>query len=160
MKALLQLSVLLLAMTAPLTQAAAKPAAATAISDKAKLSVAREMIADWKARDWRKAADLFTDDGVLHSMMSEPVVGREAVYKRFAALGDGIQSITLDVSHLGAIDGRIYLERVDRFVYKGKSGAVPVIGVLIFRGNRIAEWREYYDRNQLLTEMGALQSKP
>ena len=135
---------------------AASPASsAPTSSDATHLAVARRMIADWKARDWRSAADLFAIDGALHSMMDAPITGREAIYKRFAALGAGIDSITLDVSHLGVIDHRVYMERVDRFVYHGKPGAVPVVGVLSFDGNKIAEWREYYDRAQLVSEMGA-----
>jgi limonene-1,2-epoxide hydrolase len=146
-----------LAFTAPSALAASAP---KPISSAAKLKVAREMIAAWHAKDWRKTADLFTEDGALKSMMAPAVVGREAIYKRFAELGGGIESITLDVSHMGVIDGQVYLERVDRFVYKGKSGAVPVVGVLSFKGDHIAEWREYYDRNQLLTEMGVAKPAP
>jgi limonene-1,2-epoxide hydrolase len=133
--------------------------AAPPVSDAAKLAVAHDMVAAWKAKDWRKVADLFTEDGVLRSMMIEPVVGREAVYKRVAGLGDGLESITLDVSHMGVIDGLVFIERVDRFVYKGKAGAVPVVGVLAFKGDHISEWREYYDRNELLTAMGVLPAK-
>lgn len=122
----------------------------------ARMQVARAMVSAWHTRNWRKVADLFAPTGSLHSMMSPPVQGRAAIYDRVAALGAGIQSITLDVEHMGVIDGRVYIERVDRFVYKGKSGAVPVVGVLIFdKTNAISEWREYYDRSQLLREMSA-----
>lgn len=132
-------------------------AANTPLDDQAKLAVARAMVAAWHDQDWRKVADLFNPDGVLHSVMVEPVVGREAVYQRVSGLGAGIQSITLDVRHMGVIDGQVFIERVDRFVYNGKSGAVPVVGVLAFAGDGIAEWREYYDRASLLREMGASQ---
>jgi limonene-1,2-epoxide hydrolase len=123
--------------------------------DDAKLGVARDMVAAWKAKDWRRVADLFNPDGVLHSMMVEPVKGREAVYERVAGLGAGIESITLDVREMGVINGQVFIERVDRFVYNGKAGAVPVVGILAFSGDGISEWREYYDRQTLLSEMGA-----
>jgi limonene-1,2-epoxide hydrolase len=133
---------------------AAAPAVA-ADSDQAKLAVAREMIAAWKSADWRKVGDLFAEKGVLRSMMIEPVTGRQAIYERIAALGKGAPGgVTLDVAHMGVIDGLVFIERTDRFVYNGKSGAVPVVGVLDIRDGKVQEWREYYDRAELMREMG------
>lgn len=139
--------VLTLAMTA-------LPAHA-ADSDADKVAVAREMIHAWKVADWRKVADLFAEDGVLRSMMIEPVVGRAAIYDRIAALGAGAPGgVILDVSHMGVVDGLVFIERVDRFVYKGRPGSVPVVGVLDIRDGKVREWREYYDRAQLLNALG------
>ena len=125
--------------------------------DDAKLAVVRDMVAAWHARDWKKVGDLFTEDGVLHSMMVEPVRGRAAIAARIAHLGAGIERITLDIRHLGVIDGTVFMERVDRFVYMGKTGAVPVTGVLEIEGDRVKVWREYYDRHMLLREMGVVE---
>ncbi len=127
---------------------------AAGLSDEQKIAKGREMAAAWKAMDWRKVADMFTADGVLHSMMVEPIVGREAVYKRVAGLGDGLESITLNISHMGVIDGVLYMERVDEFVIRGRAGSAPVVGVLEFDGPLISVWREYYDRAHLLKNMG------
>lgn len=135
---------------------ATTPAAARAAdTDASKLAVAREMIAAWKAADWKKAADLFAEDGVLRSMMIEPVVGRPAIYERIAALGKGAPGgVILDVAHMGVIDGLVFIERTDRFVYNGHAGSTPVVGVLDIRNGKVKEWREYYDRASLLREMG------
>lgn len=127
---------------------------AAGLSDEQKIAKGREMAAAWKAMDWRKVADMFTPDGVLHSMMVEPIVGREAVYKRVSGLGDGLESITLNISHMGVIDGVLYMERVDEFVIRGRAGSAPVVGVLEFDGPLIRVWREYYDRAHLLKNMG------
>jgi len=149
MKRILSVLAVVLAMAST-----AAPAIA-ADSDQAKLAVAREMIAAWKAADWRKVGDLFAEKGVLHSMMIEPVVGRQAIYERIAALGKGAPGgVVLDVAHMGVIDGLVFIERTDRFVYNGKSGAVPVVGVLDIRDGKVQAWREYYDRAELLREMG------
>ena len=124
-------------------------------TDAAKLAVAREMIAAWKVADWRKVADLFAPDGVLRSMMIEPVTGRAAIYQRVSALGKGAPGgVLLDVAHMGVIDGLVFIERTDRFVYNGHAGSTPVVGVLDIRGGKVREWREYYDRASLLREMG------
>ena len=45
-------------------------------------------------------------------------------------------------------------EREDEFVFKGHAGKVPVVGVLVIEGDKVAEWREYYDRAELLEAMG------
>lgn len=127
---------------------------AAGLSDEQKIARGREMAAAWKAMDWRKVADMFTPNGVLHSMMVEPIVGREAVYKRVSGLGDGLESITLNISHMGVIDGVLYMERVDEFVIRGRAGSAPVVGVLEFDGPLISVWREYYDRAHLLKNMG------
>lgn len=143
----------LLAMV--LTLVVAAPPARAADTDASRIAVANEMIAAWKAADWRKVADLFAEKGVLHSMMIEPVVGREAVYERIAALGKGApDGVVLDVRHMGVIDGLVFIERTDRFVYNGHAGATPVVGILDIRNGKVQEWREYYDRAQLLHDMG------
>jgi len=142
-----------LALVVPLVATAAPASAAD--DDKAKIGVAREMIAAWKAADWRKVADLFAEDGVLHSMMIDPVVGRPAIYERIAALGKGApDGVVLDVAHMGLIDGLVFIERTDRFVYNGHAGSTPVVGVLDIRDGKVKVWREYYDRASLLREMG------
>jgi len=130
---------------------------ATTLSDEQKIAVGRQMAAAWKAMDWRKVADMFTPDGVLHSMMVEPVVGREAVYKRVAGLADGLEQITLQLHHIGVIDGLLFMERTDEFTIRGKAGSAPVVGVLEFEGGLIKVWREYYDRAHLLKNMGLVE---
>jgi len=130
---------------------------AASLTDEQKIAAGREMAAAWKAMDWRKVADMFTPNGVLHSMMVEPIVGREAVYKRVAGLGEGLESITLNISHMGVIDGILYMERVDEFVIRGRAGSAPVMGVLEFDGPLVSVWREYYDRAHLLKNMGLVE---
>ena len=127
------------------------------LTDEQKIAVGREMAQAWRALDWRKVADMFTPDGVLHSMMVEPIVGREAIYKRVSGLGDGLEQITLNIHHMGVIDGVLYMERTDEFVIRGKAGSAPVVGVLEFDGPQIRIWREYYDRAHLLRAMGLIE---
>ncbi|MFZ4601960.1 MAG: nuclear transport factor 2 family protein [Alphaproteobacteria bacterium] len=128
-----------------------------AITDAEKIALGREMAEAWRALDWRKVADMFTPDGVLHSMMVDPIVGREAIYKRVMGLADGLQSITLKIAHMGVVDGVLFMERVDEFVIRGKAGSAPVVGVLEFEGSLIKVWREYYDRAHLLKAMGLVE---
>ncbi len=134
---------------------AMRSTAALADTDAQKLATAREMIEAWNTLNWTRVIELFADDGVLHSMMAEPVVGREAIKQRILGLGAGIKRIELKVRRIGVIDGAVVVERVDDFDYNGHAGAVPVVGILDIDQGRVREWREYYDRAQLLKAMGA-----
>ncbi len=124
------------------------------MTDDEKLALAREMFAAWDTLDWDRVVDLFADDGVLHSVMQEPVVGREAIAERMAILGSKCERLTLHVKALGIIDGRVFVERVDDFDFDGHHGEVPVVGALRMADGRVTEWLEYYDRPTLLAGMG------
>ena len=119
-----------------------------------KIAVVRKMIDAWNRRDWQLVGDLFAEDGVLHSMMIDPVNGRDAIATRINALGAGIDSITLHIANIGIVGDVVVIERVDEFVYNGHPGKVPVVGVLEIEDEKVKAWREYYDRAQLLGEMG------
>ena len=133
--------VALLALAAP---------SAWADSDAQKLATVRQMIDAWNQRNWQQVYDLFAEDGALQSMMLPPTVGRPAIQQRIGALAQGIETIEL---HIGVIDGVVFVERVDAFVYRGKHGECPVVGVVEVENGRVKAWREYYDRAQLLEAM-------
>lgn len=127
---------------------------AFADTDAQKLATAKAMIEAWNTLQWDKVYELFAEDGALKSMMVEPVVGRAAIKARIGGMAKGVERIELKVSHIGVIDGVVFVERVDDFVYNGKAGQVPVVGVMVIDQGKIKEWREYYDRAQLLDAMG------
>ena len=124
------------------------------MTDTEKLDLAREMFQAWDTLDWDGVVDLFAEDGVLHSVMQEPVVGRAAIAERMAILGGKAERLKLHIKALGIIDGRVFAERVDDFDYDGHHGEVPVVGVLRMADGRVTEWLEYYDRPTLLASMG------
>lgn len=84
----------------------------------------------------------------------EPLVGRGAIRERLGRLAPGISRIDFEVRAVRVIDGRVFVERVDEFVYRGRRGAVPVVRVLEVEQGKVKLWREHYDRAQLLREMG------
>lgn len=121
----------------------------TTISDQHKAEIFRTMARAWQEQDWRTCADLFAPDGVLHSVMLEPVVGRETIYARISKLGGANKRVTLHIHRIGAIDGALVVERTDEIVIDGHRGSCPAVGVLEFDGDKIARWRDYYDRATL-----------
>jgi len=123
---------------------------ALTLSDEEKIAVFRKVAAAWMGKQWRTVADMMTPNAVLHSMMLEPVVGREVIYQRMTSMSSPNKEVTLHIGRLGVIDGAVVVERRDEIVIDGISRSVPVVGILEFDGPLISQWREYYDRAQLL----------
>lgn len=137
-----------------LTMGCAQSQVEDATESDPRIAVVMDMVDAWNTRDWDRVTNLFAEDGSLHSMMVEPVVGREAIGARIGHLGAGIETITLHIHHAGLVDDVIFVERTDEFVYNGHAGSVPVVGVIEVEDGLITEWREYYDRAELLEALG------
>ena len=118
------------------------------------IAVVKKMIAAWEALDADAITDMFTEDGVLHSVMIDPIVGRDAIRPRMAFLVDNATHMRLNVRNWAVTGNTVFIEREDEFTFKGHEGKVPVVGVLVVEGDKIKEWREYYDRAELLEAMG------
>jgi limonene-1,2-epoxide hydrolase len=126
------------------------PAVRAADENDPRLQVAGEMVRAWNEQNWDRVYDLFAEDGVLHSMMMEPIVGRENIRSRLSALEGGIERIELQIRNSGIINDVVVLERVDDFVFNGEYSRVPVVGVMEIAGGKVQEWREYYDHESLV----------
>ena len=124
------------------------------LSDEQKITVFRAMVSGWQDKQWRQCADLFAPNGVLQSMMKEPVVGREVFYERMVNLAAPNKKVTMHVHRVGIIDGAVVSERTDEVVIDGISRSVPVVGIMEFDGPLISLWREYYDLAQLRRAQG------
>ncbi|MDA5193838.1 limonene-1,2-epoxide hydrolase family protein [Govanella unica] len=123
--------------------------AAMADTDAQKIDAVKQMFDAWNKLDWERAINMFAEDGVLHSVMQDPINGRKAIAERLHILAKGTEKLQLQVKNMGIINGLVFVERVDDFVFNGNHGRVPVVGVLKVEGGKIKEWREYYDRHQL-----------
>ena len=104
--------------------------------------------------------ELFGEDGVLSNMMTEPVVGAKAIQERFATLEKGLSRMEFVVLNMGMLGEDVVIERLDSFDFEGRTGIVPVMGILTIEKGQVKEWREYYDRAWLLSEMGVIKGEP
>jgi limonene-1,2-epoxide hydrolase len=142
-------------LTTALSSCAAQPEAKeNQVAQDPNVAVVMDMIDAWNERDADKIADLFTEDGVLHSMMIDPIKGREEIRPRIKFLVDNASHMKIEPRNIATVGNTVFLERTDSFTFKGHSGSVPVVGVLDIRDGKVAEWREYYDRAELLEAMG------
>lgn len=121
----------------------------TAQADAERMAVADEMIDAWNTMEWDRMFELFADDGILHSVMVEPVVGKEVIRERLLPLVQNLDRIELQIRNKGIVNDVVMIERVDDFVYRGKHSRVPVVGVMEISNGKIDVWREYYDKASL-----------
>lgn len=118
-------------------------------ADAERLAVADEMIDAWNSMEWDRMIELFADDGILHSVMIDPVAGKETIRARLMPLLQKLERIELQVRNKGVVNDVVMFERVDDFVYQGKQSRVPVVGVMEISNGKVDVWREYYDKATL-----------
>ena len=74
----------------------------TTMTDEEKPHVVRRMVDAWNATDREGIVSLFAPDGVLHSVMQEPLRGREAIRERLGLLAEGLIRLDLRIHAMGA----------------------------------------------------------
>lgn len=119
------------------------------LTDEQKIALFHKMAAAWEKKDWRTCADLLAPDGVLHSMMEQPLIGRETFYRLVVGNASANKQVKLHIDRIGVINGAVVVERRDEIIIDGESRSVNVVGILEFKDGLVSLWREYYDRAQL-----------
>jgi len=118
-----------------------------------RVAVVQTMVNAWNTMDLERVVALFAPDGAFHSVMLEPVVGRESLRAHFTPVFAELDRVTLEVVNIGAVGDVVFVERVDDFVYRGKHSRIPVVGVIEVADGHIQEWRDYYDRATMVKAM-------
>lgn len=95
-----------------------------------------------------------TDDAVYHNIPMDPVVGTEAIRATIAGFTTGVESVEFRMVAIAADGPTVLTERVDVFRYPGKEVALPVMGTFEVVDGKIAAWRDYFDLNQLMSQLG------
>lgn len=127
----------------------------TPISDERKIEIFRRMARAWHEQDWDTCAGLFAPDGILHSVMLPPVVGRDTIHQRISGLGGAHKKVTLHIQRIHVLpDGVLMVQRVDEIVIHGQRGECPVMSLVEFEGDKMARWLDYYDRATLARAAG------
>jgi limonene-1,2-epoxide hydrolase len=103
-------------------------------------------------------AAFFTDDAVYHNMPLTPVTGRENIADNIDSYirpgRPGIESIDFRVMNIVADGPVVMTERVDIFKLSDNSFGLPVMGIFEVRNGKINAWRDYFDMNQFISQMG------
>jgi limonene-1,2-epoxide hydrolase len=118
------------------------------------IDVVSRFCASWKTGDRDALMEFFTDDAVYHNIPVDPVEGRDAIRATIDGFTAGVESIEFRVDHIAADGNVVMTERVDIFSLPGKTISLPVMGTFEVADGKIAAWRDYFDLNQFMSQMG------
>ena len=120
------------------------------VSDEMKVRIFLNMKEAWENKNWRACADLMAEQGILHSVMLEPCVGRETFYERIRKTERPHKIVKLHILKIGVVNGTLFIEREDEIILNDQSRKIPTVGIIEFSGEKISHWKEYYDRATML----------
>lgn len=107
--------------------------------------------------DLDHALSHLTDDVEYDNVPMGAVTGREAVRATlapFMAMFDRVEWVVHHQVASGNLDQGVVLnERLDRFGKGDRWLDLPVAGLFVVRHGQIALWRDYFDKETLLTGM-------
>jgi limonene-1,2-epoxide hydrolase len=90
------------------------------------------------------------------------MIGRDAMRKfisRNLTAADSVEFKLLAIAT--AADGRTVLtERMDAFHFGDKRVPIPIMGIFVFRGDKICAWRDYTDMRAFIEHMSAIGQRP
>jgi limonene-1,2-epoxide hydrolase len=97
----------------------------------------------------------FTDDAVYHNIPVEPAVGPEAIKAVFSMFTTGVERMEFKIRNIVGEGDVVLTERVDVFVMPNVTIELPVMGTFELRDGKIAKWRDYFDLNQYMSQLGS-----
>lgn len=114
----------------------------------------RAYYAAWLADDLEAVLALCTDDLVANNVPIGPLRGKPAVREFFVRFGKGMTDKRYDVARI-LVDGDCaVVEGVENYLKDGKQVSLPYMSTFLFRGAQIREWRDYFDLQTVLRQLG------
>ena len=107
--------------------------------------IVRDFIAAWSTLNVDRIIGYFTDDGVYHNIMLQPVAGRENLRKFIQGFVKSWSATDWEIRTLISKGDIVIAERVDRTSLGAKQVALPCCGVFELKDGKIREWRDYFD---------------
>lgn len=108
----------------------------------------------WEDVDLDAISSSFVDDAVYHNIPMDPIVGREAIMAMIGGFTAGSTRIEFEITNIAATGHVVLTERIDRFFLPDRTIVLPVMGTFEVVDGRIAVWRDYFDLNQYLRQIG------
>ena len=109
----------------------------------------------WADNDLDALMAFFADDAVYHNIPIDAVTGVDNIKATIAGFIQGVEKIEFKVLNIAAAGDVVLTERVDVFHLPGKAIELPVMGTFEVKGGKIAAWRDYFDLNQFMSQMGS-----
>jgi limonene-1,2-epoxide hydrolase len=120
------------------------------------IDVVREFCDAWGTpEEIDKALDLLADDCRYHNIPLDPVEGIEAIRTTVTGFVGGVEKVTFETHAIAANGSTVLTERTDTFFFPGKAIPLPVMGTFeVNDDGKISAWRDYFDLNQFMSQMG------
>jgi limonene-1,2-epoxide hydrolase len=107
--------------------------------------VVRNFISAWSNLDVAELVSYFTEDGVYHNMMLEPVSGHENLTAFIGGFLSNWSETDWEITNVLSEGDTVVTERIDRTRIGDKRVDLPCAGIFEMRGGKIAVWRDYFD---------------
>lgn len=114
----------------------------------------RAYYAAWIADDLEAVMRLCTDDVIAINVPIGPIHGKAAVRDFFTRFGKGVTDKRYEVRRVHVSGDAATVEGVENYVKNGKQVSLPYMSTFLFRGDLIAEWRDYFDLQTVLKQLG------
>ena len=120
------------------------------------IDVVRQFCDGWGSPDEIDTAlDLLSDDCFYHNIPLDPVEGIEAIRATVSGFTGGVERVEFETLHIAANGPVVLTERIDAFVFPNNRIDLPVMGTFeVNDDGKITHWRDYFDMNQFLSQMG------
>ena len=116
----------------------------------------------WENRDIEGIVNAMTEDCVYANVPIPAMHGHVEVRKFVTPNLTKASAVEFKfLSIATAMDGKTVLcERLDAFIFGDRRVPIPVMGVFVLRGEKIAEWRDYSDIASFVRDMKAIGQMP
>lgn len=116
-------------------------------------ALTREFCQTWELSDTAAVVAWFTEDATYHNIPVDPLVGHEAIAGMVDMFTTGLTVVEYKILEMVSRGSTVMTERIDVF-RKADGGLVelPVMGIFEWQGDKIANWREYFDLNQFMSQ--------
>ena len=114
----------------------------------------RAFIDAFNTNDLEAVLAYFDEAAVYHNIPVAPVTGTEAirgVLQGFMGMSKEIDWVLHEIAE--SESGAVLTERTDRFLIGEKWVELRVMGSFVLRGDKIAEWRDYFDMAQFQSQL-------
>jgi limonene-1,2-epoxide hydrolase len=111
--------------------------------------VVRDFCAAVSTRDPATLRGFFAEDVVYHNIPMDPAEGIAATMVVIDMFLGMCEALEFEVHHLASDGSTVLTERTDRFVIKGQTAALPVMGAFHVSDGKITAWRDYFDMAQV-----------
>ena len=114
----------------------------------------RAYYAAWVRDDLDAVFALCTEDVIAVNVPIGPIHGKTEARAFFEKFGRNMTEKRYDVERILVSGDVAVVEGVENYLKKGKAVSLPYMSVFKFEGGKISEWRDYFDIQTVLRQLG------